>query len=78
MTEAEEAWKQITPPHSGVAEDEEVAPVIPSEGVLAKVKWKAIRASTYIVGVLIAIGLVIVGLETVFDVNAMFPDQWCA
>ena len=48
---------------SGVAEDEEVAPVIPSEGVLAKVKWKAIRASTYIVGVLIAIGLVIVGLK---------------
>ena len=52
------------------------APVVPAEaGWAAKVKWWAIRHSPALVGVLIALGVVMVGLQTVFDPKTMFLED---
>jgi hypothetical protein len=66
--------KWSTPGPAGAVPSAGKAPasVVEGPGLLAKAKWFAVRNAPTIAGVLVAFGVIVVGLQTVFDVEAMF------
>lgn len=69
------AGATATAPTDVAPEQGITSPLGSDAGLLARTKWSLIRHGALIVGLLFGVGFVILGLETVFDINTMFLNN---
>lgn len=73
---AKAKWSEPIAADAAAPSPQEPAPVVSADaGWATKIKWWAIRHSPALVGVLIALGVIVVGLQTVFDPKTMFLED---
>lgn len=72
---AKAKWSEPVAAAAADAAAEELSSTPVDAGFWSKVKWWAIRHSPALVGLLIAFGIVMVGLQTVFDPKTMFLES---